>query len=110
MSNNSDNFTQKDLMMYLLDTAQHAATRENLQTLEANLNIRIDQVRDELKEVRAELKQDIADVRGEVKDVRTELKEVRNKMDRMTWAICGTIIVAAVTVIFKDVLLSGLIS
>ena len=100
MSNDSNEFTQKDLMKYLLDTAQHAATREELQSLEINLNIRIDRSRDELK-------QEIADVRNELK---AEIKEVRNKMDRMTWAICGTIVVAAVTMMFKDVLLAGLIS
>ena len=143
MSNDSNDFTQKDLMKHLLDTAQHAATRGDLQTAETNIGRRIERVQDEIGQVRnelkqeivnvrselkqdiadlrTELKQDIAELREEIKEVRTELKsdhislksevkELRNKMDRMTWAICGTIVVAAVTMIFKDVLLAGLIS
>jgi septal ring factor EnvC (AmiA/AmiB activator) len=107
MSNDSNDFTQKDLMKHLLDTAQHAATRGNLQAAEANLGHRIERVQDELGQVRNELKHEIADIRT---DLKAEIKEVRTKIDRMTWAICGTIVVAAVTMIFKDVLLAGLIS
>lgn len=93
---NSNEFTQKDLMKHLLDVSQHAVTREQLQETERNLNRRID-------EVRAELKQDITGVRGEIKEVRT-------KLDRMQWAICGTIIVGAVTLLFKEQILMALLS
>ncbi|MFM2588151.1 hypothetical protein [Vibrio sp. TBV020] len=119
MTMNSPNeFTQKDLMKHLLDTAMHAATRENLQSVEESLNRRIDEVRTELKQdiadVRTELKQDIAEVRGELKDVRTELKQdiasVSSKQDRMQWAICGTIIMGTVTLLFKEQILTALFS
>ncbi|WP_039977184.1 hypothetical protein [Vibrio jasicida] len=100
---NSNEFTQKDLMKHLLDVSQHAVTREQLQETERNLNRRIDEVRTEIAEVRAELKQDITGVRGEV-------KEVRSKLDRMQWAICGTIIVGAVTLLFKEQILMALLS
>ncbi|EIO4563394.1 DUF1640 domain-containing protein [Vibrio parahaemolyticus] len=126
MTMNSPNeFTQKDLMKHLLDTAMHAATRENLQSVEESLNRRIDEVRTELKQdiadvrtelkdVRTELKQDIADVRTELKqdiaDVRGEVKDVRTKLDRMQWAICGTIIMGTVTLLFKEQILTALFS
>ena len=100
---NSNEFTQKDLMKHLLDVSQHAVTREQLQETERNLNRRIDEVRTEIAEVRAELKQDITGVRGEIKEVRT-------KLDRMQWAICGTIIVGAVTLLFKEQILMALLS
>lgn len=100
---NSNEFTQKDLMKHLLDVSQHAVTREHLQETERNLNRRIDEVSTEIAEVRAELKQDITGVRGEV-------KEVRSKLDRMQWAICGTIIVGAVTLLFKEQILMALLS
>lgn len=100
---NSNEFTQKDLMKHLLDVSQHAVTREQLQETERNLNRRIDEVRTEIAEVRAELKQDITGVRGEI-------KEVRSKLDRMQWAICGTIIVGAVTLLFKEQILMALLS
>ena len=91
----SNEFTQKDLMKHLLDVSQHAVTREQLQDTERNLNRRID-------EVRTELKQDIADVRTELKQ---EIGDVRSKLDRMQWAICGTIIVGTVTLLFKEQIL-----
>ena len=96
-------FTQKDLMKHLLDVSQHAVTREQLQETERNLNRRIDEVRTEIVDVRTELKQDIA-------DVRTEVKEVRSKLDRLQWAICGTIIVGTVTLLFKEQILMILFS
>ncbi|OED67259.1 hypothetical protein A165_05920 [Vibrio tasmaniensis ZS-17] len=96
-------FTQKDLMKHLLDVSQHAVTREQLQETERNLNRRIDEVRTEIVDVRTELKQDIA-------DVRTEVKEVRSKLDRLQWAICGTIIVGTVTLLFKEQILMTLLS
>lgn len=99
----SNEFTQKDLMKHLLDVSQHAVTREQLQETERNLNRRIDKVRSKLVEVRTELKQDIAGVRGEV-------KEVHSKLDRMQWAICGTIIVGAATLLFKEQILMALLS
>ena len=85
-------FTQKDLMKHLLDVSQHAVTREQLQETERNLNRRIDEVR------------------IEVADVRTEVKEVRSKLDRLQWAICGTIIVGTVTLLFKEQILMALLS
>ncbi|CAK3356755.1 DUF1640 domain-containing protein [Vibrio crassostreae] len=96
-------FTQKDLMKHLLDVSQHSVTREQLQETERNLNRRIDEVRTEIADVRTELKQDIA-------DVRTEVKEVRSKLDRLQWAICGTIIVGTVTLLFKEQILMALLS
>ena len=96
-------FTQKDLMKHLLDVSQHAVTREQLQETERNLNRHIDEVRTEIVDVRTELKQDIA-------DVRTEVKEVRSKLDRLQWAICGTIIVGTVTLLFKEQILMTLLS
>lgn len=96
----SNEFTQKDLMKHLLDVSQHAVTREQLQDTERNLNRRID-------EVRTELKQDIADVRTELKQ---EIGDVRSKLDRMQWAICGTIIVGTVTLLFKEQILIALFS
>ena len=107
-------FTQKDLMKHLLDVSQHAVTREQLQETERNLNRHIDEVRTEIVDVRTELKQDIVDVRTELKqdiaDVRTEVKEVRSKLDRLQWAICGTIIVGTVTLLFKEQILMTLLS
>lgn len=85
-------FTQKDLMKHLLDVSQHSVTREQLQETERNLNRRIDEVR------------------TEVADVRTEVKEVRSKLDRLQWAICGTIIVGTVTLLFKEQILMALFS
>lgn len=97
MTMNSPNeFTQKDLMKHLLDVSQHAVTREQLQETERNLNRRIDEVRTELKDVRTELKQDIA--------------SVSSKQDRMQWAICGTIIMGTVTLLFKEQILMALFS
>ncbi|UMM06980.1 hypothetical protein MKR81_27870 (plasmid) [Vibrio campbellii] len=110
----SNEFTQKDLMKHLLDVSQHAVTREQLQETERNLNRRIDEVRSKLVEVRTELKQDIDDVRAELKQdiagVRGEVKEVHSKLDRMQWAICGTIIVGAATLLFKEQILMALLS
>ncbi|WP_146075857.1 hypothetical protein [Vibrio jasicida] len=85
-------------------------TREQLQETERNLNRRIDEVRSELVEVRTEIAEVRAELKQDITGVRGEVKEVRSKLDRMQWAICGTIIVGAVTLLFKEQILMALLS
>ena len=91
----SREFTQKDLMQYLLHSTQHTATREELQEAKLELKENFAGVRSDLKgdianfqtefkETRIELKEDIAGVRVELKEdianLQSELKETRSDL------------------------------
>ena len=86
-----NDFTQKDLMKHLLNAAQHAATREELQATKSELKGDIAELRTELKgdiaELRTELKGDIAELRtelkGDIAGLRTEFNALADKTDTL---------------------------
>jgi len=99
--------TQKDIIQFLLQQAQHTVTREELKDeirgLKSDLISKIDASDKKIDEVKNELNKKIDDVRSEIKDVRSEIKDVRSelkedylrlnkKFDRLTWYIVATII------------------
>jgi predicted nuclease with TOPRIM domain len=85
---NPNDFTQKDLMLHLLQVSQHTVTRE------------------ELKEDIADLKNDISKVEARFDKVEDKISKVDAKFDKIQWLI----IVTMFTVLFKDYLISLLSS
>jgi len=101
-TNKNSEMTQKDIIQFLLQQAQHTVTREELKDeirelkndlinkidasdkktddVKNELNKKIDDVKSEIKGVKSELKSEIKDVRTEIKDVRTEIKDVRSEI------------------------------
>ena len=75
-----NDFTQKDLMKHLLNAAQHAATREELQATKSEL-------KGDIAELRTELKGDIAELRtelkGDIAGLRTEFNALADKTDTL---------------------------
>ena len=75
---NKNDFTQKDLMIHLLQSAQHSATREELQEVKSELKIDTQELRNDIQELRSELKGDIQELRselkGDIQELRSELK------------------------------------
>ncbi|MCW8349170.1 MULTISPECIES: hypothetical protein [Vibrio] len=77
-SNDSGDITQKDLLKLLFDQAQHNATREEVNALEARMDKRFEKI----------------DERFEKVDERFEKLEAKfdKKFDRLNWLLITTLI------------------
>ena len=101
----NENFTQKDLMLHLLQVSQHTVTREDIKEDIAKVEIRFDKVdkiikslatKEELTKVETSLKADILKVEDKIDKVETSLKidnlNLGKRMDRfMFWSLSLTI-------------------
>ena len=92
MSNEDPNtFTQKDLMQHLLHATQHAATREELQTVKqeivSDIDKRFEQVDKRFEQVDRRFEQ--MDRRfDELKvELKSDIKSLGSRHDRLSWAI-----------------------
>ena len=105
---NTNDFSQKDLMLYLLQVAQHSATREDVKEDMSDLKHDISNLatKDELSKVETSLKEDISKVEDKISKVETSLKQdiskVDAKFDKIQWLIIATMM----TVLLKDYILS----
>jgi len=101
-ANKNSEMTQKDIIQFLLQQAQHTVTREELKDeirelkndlinkidasdkktddVKIDLTKKIDDVRDELNKKIDDVRSEIKDVRSEIKDIRSEIKEVRSEL------------------------------
>jgi len=94
----NENFTQKDLMLHLLQVSQHTVTREDIKEDIAKVEIRFDKVdkiikslatKEELTKVETSLKADILKVETSLKADNLNLGK---SMDRfMFWSLSLTI-------------------
>ena len=81
MSNEDPNtFTQKDLMQHLLHATQHAATREELQSVKQDIDKRFEQVDKRFDELKL------------------DIREQGKRYDRLSWAIFA----AMLAIFFKE--------
>ena len=118
-ANKTSEMTQKDIIQFLLQQAQHTVTREELKDeireLKNDLISKIDATDKKIDDVRDGLNKKIDDVRSEIKDVRSEIKEVRSELkgdylylnkrfDRLTWYLVATI----VSIFAKDYIIKAL--
>jgi len=105
----SNTFTQKDLMQHLLHASQHVATREELQTVKqeivADIDKRFEQVDKRFEQVDKRFEQvdrRFDELRSEIKaqgaELRSDIKEQGRRHDRLSWAIFA----AMFAVFFKD--------
>ena len=85
-------FTQKDLMQHLLHASQHAATREELQTVKHEIVADIDKRFEQVDKRFDELKSDI--------------KEQSKRHDRLSWYLFAGML----AIFFKDQLATLLTS
>ena len=96
---NTRDFTQKDLMLHLLQVTQHAVTREELKDeiskTERVLDEKIDKVEANLNEKIDKLDKKIDKV--EIK-LENKIDKVDKKVDRIQWLIVAT----TLTVLLKD--------
>ncbi|MBL0707440.1 MAG: hypothetical protein JJW00_00105 [Sulfurimonas sp.] len=112
---NANDFTQKDLMLHLLQVTQHSATREDVKSdiheLSTQIDKRFEQVDKRFEQVEKRFEQvekrfEQVDKRFEQVDKSLEtlnlkIDRVDSKFDRLQWLIVATI----VTVLSKDYLL-----
>ena len=118
-TNKNSEMTQKDIIQFLLQQAQHTVTREELKDeireLKNDLISKIDATDKKIDDVRDGLNKKIDDARSEIKDVRSEIKEVRSELkgdylylnkrfDRLTWYLVATI----VSIFAKDYIIKAL--
>jgi len=98
-------FTQKDLMQHLLHASQHAATREELQTVKheivADIDKRFEQVDKRFEQVDKRFEQ--VDKRFEQVDKRfdelkSDIKEQSRRHDRLSWYLFAGML----AIFFKD--------
>jgi len=92
---NPNDFTQKDLMLHLLQVAQHSATREDVKEDIGKLDQKIDRLESKL-----EIKFDKLD--SKIDKLESKIERVDNKFNRLQRLIVATII----SVFLKDSLLS----
>lgn len=78
-SNQSD-FTQKDLMIHLLQSAQHSATRE------------------EVQDIKIELKNDISELRIDIRNIDSKFQVLNNKFNKAGWLMFAF----TITILFKE--------
>jgi peptidoglycan hydrolase CwlO-like protein len=88
---NPNDFTQKDLMLHLLQVAQHSATREDVKSDIAELKIDIDKIDEKFDKVDAKFDK-----------VYEKIDKVDAKFDKIQWLIIATMM----TVLFKDYIFS----
>jgi chaperonin cofactor prefoldin len=107
---NPNDFTQKDLMLHLLQVAQHSATREDVKEDIGKLDIKFDKLESKLDikfdklESKLDIKFDKLESKLDIKFDKLESKidRVDNKFNRLQWLIVATII----SVFLKDSLFS----
>lgn len=92
---NPNDFTQKDLMLHLLQVTQHSATREDVKEDIGKLDIKFDKI--DIKFNKLESKLDI-----KFDKLESKIDRVDNKFNRLQWLIVATII----SVFLKDSLFS----
>jgi len=95
---NANDFTQKDLMLHLLQVSQHTVTREELKEDIADLKNDISKVDARFDKVDAKF--DKVDARFD--KVEDKISKVDAKFDKIQWLIIATMF----TVLFKDYLIS----
>ena len=103
MANEDSNaFTQKDLMQHLLHASQHVATREELQTVKqeivADIDKRFEQVDKRFEQVDRRFDELRSDIKAQGDELRSDIKEQGRRHDRLSWAIFA----AMFAVFFKD--------
>jgi septal ring factor EnvC (AmiA/AmiB activator) len=98
---NPNEFTQKDLMLHLLQVTQHSATREDvkadIQELSSQIDKRFEQVDKRLEQVEKRFDE----LKDDNKALSNKIDKVDSKFDRLQWLIVATIIV----IFAKDYLL-----
>ena len=85
----SKEFTQKDLMQFLLHSTQHAATREELEGVKKEL-------KDDISKLEVNLKADISklevNLKADISNLKTDNLGLANRMDKfMIWSLGFTI-------------------
>jgi len=98
----SNTFTQKDLMQHLLHASQHVATREELQTVKqeivADIDKRFEQVDKRFEQVDRRFDELRSEIKAQGAELRSDIKEQGRRHDRLSWAIFA----AMFAVFFKD--------
>ena len=94
----AENLTQKDIMLHLLQVAQHSATREDVKNDINNLDAKIDKLDSKIDKVETKLKEDINKLDIRMNKLDSKIDKVSNKFDRIQWLIISTIL----TVLLKD--------
>jgi septal ring factor EnvC (AmiA/AmiB activator) len=99
-------FTQKDLMQHLLHASQHAATREELQTVKheivADIDKRFEQVDKRFEQVDKRFEQ----VDKRFDELKSDIKEQSKRHDRLSWYLFAGML----AIFFKDQLATLLTS
>ena len=105
---NPNDFSQKDLMLHLLQVSQHTVTREelkedisDLKNDIAKVDAKFDKIDDRFDKMDDKFDKKISKVETSLKQ---DISKVDNKFDRIQWLIIATML----TVLMKDSILSFL--
>ena len=98
----AENLTQKDIMLHLLQVAQHSATREDVKNDINNLDVKIDKLDTKIDKLETSLKEDINKLDTRMDKLDTKIDKVSNKFDKIQWLIISTIL----TVLLKDYIIA----
>ena len=120
---NPNDFTQKDLMLHLLQVSQHTVTREEvkedisaldnkLDKLESKFEVRFDKINEKFDKINEKfdkidkkfekINEKFDKVDGKFEKVYDKISKVDAKFDKIQWLLIATLF----TVVFKDYIVS----
>ena len=101
---NPNDFTQKDLMLHLLQVSQHTVTREEVKEDISQLDKKIDKLEDSMNKRFEQVDKRFEQVDKKIDKLDSKIDTISGKFDKIQWLIIATMF----TVLFKDYLLSFL--
>ena len=103
---NPNDFTQKDLMLHLLQVSQHTVTREKVKEDILQIDKKLDKLDEKISKVEVNLNEKISKVEANLKQDISKLDDkisvVDTKFDKIQWLIIATM----VTILSKDYIFS----
>ncbi len=99
---NSNEFTQKDLMLHLLNVTQHSATREDVKSDISELSGQVDKRFEQIDKRFEQVDKRFEQIDKRFEQIERKIEKIDAKFDRLQWLIVATII----TVLGKDYILS----
>jgi len=99
---NANDFTQKDLMLHLLQVSQHTVTREEVKEDISKLDKKIDRLEESMLKKFEQVDKKFEQVDKRFDKLEYKIEKVDAKFDKLTWLIIATLM----SVFFKDYIFS----
>ena len=110
---NPNDFTQKDLMIHLLNVSQHTVTREEVKddisnldkrfdSLETSINQRFEQADKRVNSLEISINQRFEQVDKRFEQIDTKIDKLDGKFDKLQWFL----VAGALIILFKEQILN----